>query len=122
MTEALSISIQPHNDIHFEADGNLAMARGHVAIGQHVRQRLKFWRGEWFLDTDAGVDWLNEVFNLRGDQAALADALVKAEIAGTPGVEKIESYSARYDRVSRGLKIDRIVLRVAGGSSITVQA
>jgi hypothetical protein len=116
----ISPSILPHNDIHFDATGNLVMAVDEVAIGQHVRQRLMFWKGEWFLDTEAGVDWRGEVFSLRGDQSGLADAVIKAAVAGTPGVEAIEEYSARYDRASRGIKADRIRIRVSTGKTVAL--
>ena len=116
----ISPSILPHNDIHFDAAGGLVMAVDETAIGQHVRQRLKFWRGEWFLDTQAGVDWRGEVFSLRSDQAGLADAVIKAEVAGTPGVEAIEEYSARYDRASRGIRVDRLRIRVSTGQTVAL--
>ena len=116
----ISPSILPHNDLHFDEAGSLVMAADEAAIGQHVRQRLMLWKGEWFLDTDAGVDWRGEVFSLRSDQAALADAVIKAVVAETPGVEAIEEYAAHSDRTSRGVIVDRLRIRVSGGQTLTL--
>lgn len=104
----LSPSIKPHNDLHLDAAGNLVMVQDAYAIGQHIRQRLMFWKGEWFLDLDAGVDWKNEVFARRPEQKDFADAVIKREIATTPGVVSIDEYVSRYDRATRGLIVDRV--------------
>lgn len=119
-TDIVSLSIQPHNDIHLDETGNLVMARNEVAIGQHVRQRLMFWKREWFLNLDAGIDWRGEVFSLRPEQKDLADAIIKLEISETPGVVEVEEYVSTYDRKSRGLNVERVRIRVDTGSAITV--
>mgnify|MGYP001472135756 CR=1 FL=1 len=116
----LSPSILPHNDLHIDAGGNLVMVTGAAAIGQHIRQRLMFWKGEWFLDTLAGVDWRGDVFSLQPQQKELVDATIKAEIIGTPGVVDIEEYSSRYDRANRGLIVDRVVVRVDTGATVVI--
>lgn len=117
----ISPSIKPHNDLHLDASGNLVMAVDVTAIGQHIRQRLMFWKREWFLDQDAGVDWKADVFSRRPEQKDFADAVIKLEIATTPGVVEIEEYVSRYDRVSRGLIVDRVRVRTtAGAVTVTI--
>ena len=116
----ISPSIQPHNDLHLDATSNLVMALDEVAIGQHIRQRLLFWKREWFLDLDAGIDWRADVFALRPEQKELADAVIKLEISKTPGVVEIEEYSSRYDRASRGLIVERVRVMTDTGQALTV--
>jgi hypothetical protein len=99
----VGLAIDPAtNDLYLEADGNLAMVEDAEAVGQHVRQRLKTFAGEWFIDKNAGVKWLTEVLGRRYDPA-LAEALIKAEILRTDGVTEITSFSVRFDRVERRL-------------------
>ena len=118
--DIISLSILPHNDIHLDETGNLVMAHGVEAIGQHIRQRLMFWKNEWFLDLDAGVDWRADVFSVRPDQKDLADAIIKARIVETPGVVSIEEYSSSYNRTSRGLVVERVRILTNTGEAVTV--
>lgn len=95
---------QTSGDIFLAEDGNLSMAEGAEAVGQHVRQRLGFFQGEWFLDTTAGMPWLDDILGRRYNPA-LAEAVVKAEITATHGVTEITSFSVSFARRTRGLII-----------------
>lgn len=92
------------NDLFLDSQNNLATVTGALAVGQHVRQRLMTFEGEWFLDTTAGVTWLTEIFG-RGYDPALAEAVVKAEIVETDGVKTISSFSVGFQRSRRELVI-----------------
>ena len=95
------------NDLYLAPDGNLAMVEDAHAVGQHVRQRLMTFEGEWFLDTAAGVPWLDQLLG-RSYDSALAEAVVKAEILDTDGVEEITSFSVRFNREPRNLDIHSV--------------
>jgi hypothetical protein len=92
------------NDLHFDATGNLVLVNDALAVGQHVRQRLKTFQGEWFLDITAGTPWLDQILGRHYDPA-LAEAIVKAEIMNTGGVIAITSFSVSFDRIPRRLNI-----------------
>lgn len=100
------ISLAPNDDgiydLHLDAKGALATVDGTEAIGQHIRQRLKTYQGEWFLDVRVGVPWLDQILGYRFDPT-LAEAVVKAEILSTPGVTEILSFSVKFDTVTRNL-------------------
>lgn len=95
---------QETNDVYLDTDGSLVMVNDALAVGQHVRQRLKTYRGEWFLDTTAGVPWLEQIFG-RAFDAALGEAVVKGEIFDTLGVTQITTFSIRFLRDVRALDI-----------------
>lgn len=97
-------------DIYLSDDGNLKIVEDAEAVGQHVRQRLMTFEGEWFLDREAGVTWLSEVLGFKYDPI-IAEALTKTEILNTDGVTDIESFSVRFDRDIRGLKSDNISVK-----------
>lgn len=104
----IGLAIDPDtNDLFLRSDGSLAVVTETEAVGQHVRQRLKTFFGEWFLDTTIGVRWIQEIF-ARKYNPALAEAVVKGEILATDGVESIETFSIRFDRVSRGVIITNV--------------
>lgn len=89
-------------DIYIDSTGNLATVTDAEAVGQHARQRLMTFEGEWFLDRDAGVPWIRDILGGQYD-AVLAESVIKAEILDTDGVVEINSFSVRFDRDSRGL-------------------
>lgn len=101
----VGLALDPEtNDLFKDSTGNLGIVRGAVAVGQHVRQRLKTFRGEWFLDTTAGVPWLAQIMGREYDPA-LAEAVVKAEILDTDAVTEITSFSVGFNRGTRDLQI-----------------
>lgn len=106
-------------DIYFDETGNLAMVRDTEAVGQHARQRLMTYRGEWFLNKDIGVPWLRDVLG-RGYDPALAEATIKAEVLGTDGVTAIRSFSCRFDRTKRELVAYNIEVRTEYDEVITL--
>lgn len=89
-------------DLYLEADGSLAVVRDAEAVGQHVRQRLMTYLGEWFLDRDAGVPWVRDILGHQYDPV-LAESVLKTEILNTDGVIEITSFSVRFDNSTRGL-------------------
>lgn len=95
------------NDIFLDATGNLATVTDAEAVGQHAKQRLGTFAGEWFLDNAAGVPWLSQILG-KGYDPALAEAVVKAEILDTDGVTEITSFSVSFDKTSRGVTINEV--------------
>lgn len=89
-------------DLYLDATGNLAMVYDTQAIGQHARQRLMTYEGEWFLDKDVGVPWLRDIMGRQYDPV-LAESVVKTCILETDGVTEITSFSVRFSRETRGV-------------------
>lgn len=105
MAKYVGISIKPYNDIELDATGNLKMVYDAEAVGQHARQRLSFFKGEWFLDPSVGVDWFGRILGGLPSLTPLAEAIVKATILKTPGVTAINSIDTVYDSASRGAQV-----------------
>jgi len=104
----IGLALRPNgvgiHDLALAADGNIDMVYDAEAVGQHARQRLMTYSGEWFLDTTAGVPWLQEIMG-RQYNPALAEAVVKAEVMGTHGVTGIDDFSVSFARTTRDLQI-----------------
>ena len=108
MRQHIGLALDPlTNDLFLRPNGELAVVRDAEAVGQHVRQRLKTFEGEWFLDTTAGVPWLDQILGKNYDPA-LAEAVVKAEILDTDGVTEITAFSVRFNRNIRNLDIHSV--------------
>ena len=99
---SLAFNAEGIADLHFDANSSLAIVTDAHAVGQHVRQRLKTYHGEWFLDTEAGTPWLEQVLG-KGYDPALAEAVIKKRILETHGVAEITALSTKYDRNIRQL-------------------
>jgi len=106
MAKYVGLAIKPFNDLELTEDGNLRLVYDAEAIGQHARQRLTFYRGEWFLDPEVGVGWFGRVMGAQGQRnTAVAEALIKAAILKTPGVTGIVSIDTIFDKASRGVQV-----------------
>ena len=122
MREHFGPAIDPAtNDLFLATDGNLATVTRAQAVAQHVRQRLKSFSGEWFLDTTAGVPWLDQVLGRQYDPA-LAESVIKAEILNTDGVTEITSFSVRFDRTKRALEAYNITVLTIYDEEVNVSA
>lgn len=101
---------QSTNDLQIAADGNLVMVRDAHAVGQHARQRLQTFEGEWFLDGTVGVPWLTQILG-KGYDPALSEAVVKATLLATDGVIDITSFSVGFNQPTRGLNIRGVEIK-----------
>lgn len=111
----LALDARTH-DLFLAPDGNLAMAEDNEAIAQHVKQRLLFYRGEWFLDTEAGVPWFQEIF-VRPHNDGIIEALIKREILDTDGIAELTEFKMQVD----GRKRSITVLEAVGRSVLDEQ-
>jgi len=106
-----TISMRPNDqgihDLYLNEDGSLAMAFDADAVGQHTRQRTMAFKGEWFLNANVGVPWLQDIMGKSYDPA-LYESLVKSVVKKTDGVRKITSFSIKFNRVTRGVDASRI--------------
>lgn len=98
---------QDTNDLYLDQYGNLAIVQNAHAVGQHVRQRLLTFSGEWFLDINVGVPWLDQLLG-RNYDPALAEAVVKAEILDTDAVVEVTAFSVRFLNDPRNLDIHSV--------------
>ena len=96
-------------DVYLDDTNSLAMVYDAEAVGQHARQRLMSFYGEWFLDNTKGVQWIRDILGKQYD-AVLAESVLKAEILDTDGVTEITEFSVRFDREVRGLSAYDIVV------------
>ena len=80
------------------------------AVAQCAKTRLGFWLGEWFLDTTDGTPWETKV--LGKYTAPVRDAVIRARILGTLGVNRIISYYSNFNPRTRawsaGVVLDTI--------------
>jgi hypothetical protein len=110
------------NDVHFSS---LKIAKGDDAIAQKLRQRLRFFKGEWFLDTRLGVPYLREaggiVFGVKGPNVPAINAVFRQVILSVPQITKIQSLTFTVDTKARKGTLDFVAL-LDDGRTLTADA
>lgn len=117
---AAMLAFQASNDLTLDETGNLHLVYDAEAVGQHARQRLMFFKGEWFLDAGVGVDWFGQVLGFAQSRMQVAEAIVKRVILQTPGVTALEGVSTTYDRAVRGVRVSDIHVATIFDESVEV--
>lgn len=59
------------------------------AVTQELRQKLHFFKGEWFLDQREGIPYYEEVFK-KNPNVDILRTIFREVILGTNGIESIE--------------------------------
>lgn len=90
------------NDLHFSS---LQIAKGDDAIAQKLRQRLRFFLGEWFLDTRLGIPYLRDaggiILGVKGPNIPAIESVFRKAILSVPQIFRILSLTLTVDRPSR---------------------
>lgn len=84
---------------------DLQLVGGAEQVRQQLLIKLKLWKGEWFLDTEFGTPYLQEIL---GKQLTLSGALaaVRASILEVEGVRQILLFDYSFSNSTRRLSID----------------
>jgi len=73
-------------------------------VAQNIKIRLLFLFGEWFLDTDFGVKYIEEIM-VKTPSLPQIDTIIKATIIETTDVIDIIEYQSEFDNVLRKMSI-----------------
>src|SRR5579872_324842 len=87
-------------------------------VQQKILTGLKLWRGEWFLDSTAGMPWSQQVLGRNPQQ--VYDAAIQRQILSTKGVASIVSYSSSLNPVTRALNVSCTVQTIYGNVAISL--
>ena len=82
-------------------------------ILQNILQRIRMFKGEWFLDTNSGFPWLQQVL-VKNPNLGDIDALLQNMIMGTPGVTSLTSFSTKLDKATRVLYLSFEAITTSG--------
>jgi len=94
------LKLDVNNDLQIvNGDLTLTTTRTEIAA-QTLGITLKTYRGEWFLNSDFGVPYLQEIIGV-AKKKEVVDRIFLAEIANNAYVDNINSYTSFYDRDDR---------------------
>ena len=74
-------------------------------VRQQLLIKLKLWQGEWFLDTEFGTPYLQQIL---GKQLTLSGALaaLRKSILEVEGARQILSFSYKFNNSTRKLEVE----------------
>lgn len=81
------------------------------ATAQNIRTRLMLLQGEWFMDTDAGLPYLQR-FAQKPTDLAYAESVIKKTILETEGVKALAAFSMVFDGNTRQLVVQATVTTI----------
>lgn len=99
----MDLKLDAFGDLDIGAD-DLQLISGPEAVSQHLRIRLRLFKGEWFLDTRIGVPYFQRLLGAKTSGAAVK-ALFRKAILGTPGVKGVTALAIDYDNPTRRLTV-----------------
>lgn len=85
--------------------GNLRFVRGADAVAQHLKIRLRFVKGEWFLDQRVGIPYRSQIWVKNPNLAAIRTTYRRA-ILTTPGVDTLERIDLTFDAPTRTMRLE----------------
>lgn len=88
--------------------GDLLVIDNAERVAQQILITLREWAGEWFLNTDDGIPYLEYVLVKTPNQAHIRQILSEA-ILSVDGVNEISSLELSYRRVERSLAVEYVV-------------
>ena len=89
------------------------------SLAQRLKIRLAMFKGEWFLDTDFGIPYFQEIF-VKGMTKDQLDAIFMAKIRATPSILALSSFSSTLVGASRAYQMQFTVTTTNGTQAITL--
>ena len=83
-------------------NNNLVLATGTDALIDRLKTNLKLYKGDWYLDTNLGVPYIEKVFKKQTNVGALYSIFGNI-ILGTEGVKSINKLQFDQDKETRKL-------------------
>ena len=97
----MDLKLDGNGDLAIE-NNDLVLISGLDAIAQDCRIKLKFFKGEWFLDTRIGVPYFQSIL---GKKSNTVSAILRKAILEVPGILSITSFEPTYDSIERELRV-----------------
>lgn len=100
-----SLALNSDNDLCFE-DFRLKTVSSNDEIVQKVRVRLRFFKGEWFLNTEHGIPYFQDILGQKEININIIQQIFKQNILEINGITSIIEFELDYNSASRELTLD----------------
>lgn len=114
-TDPVDIKLDEDGDIDMDPELGFTFVSGIDGIAQLVKIALRLFRGEWFLDLDAGVPYFQTILGFKYDAAALRGEIERAVVV--PEVVSIAEITLEFDGATRTASV-AVDLRTRFGDTV----
>jgi hypothetical protein len=101
----MDLQIDNTNDLVF-TNGDLVVLDGVDAIVQQIGIRLRYIKGEWFINPSEGMPYYDSILGQKAPNLAAVVALFRRVILDTPGVVAVSGLTVQYDPNERTLTVN----------------
>jgi hypothetical protein len=106
--------------------GDLKLTDGQVrltqtfkqGVAQHLRIRLQFFFGEWFLDVREGVPYFQKIFVKAPDLGKIA-GIFRRVILETPGIVALDNLLLDFNAATRILSVSSFNAKLSDNTTLT---
>lgn len=99
-------------------NSDLAIVDRQDAVKENIKQRLRLFLGEWFLDTASGIPYYQDVLK-KNPNPVIVQGVFQDAIINTPGVLELLDFQLNYSRSARTLEITFSVRTTTGQIDFT---
>ncbi len=98
------LKLDSTGDLLIEDDA-FQLVDGDDAIVQHLSIRLRFFKGEFFLDTRLGIPYFDQVL-IKNPSLVAIRGILREAILETPGIASLDAFSTAFDAATRKLTVE----------------
>lgn len=102
--DLFDLAIDPITGDLLNENNDLSIVKGVDSLNQRLRQRLRFFVNEWFLDQIAGLPFYTDIL-IKTPNIDSIDSIIKAEIKETESIIEIIEYDSVLDSALRGFTV-----------------
>ena len=106
------------HDLDLTSQG-LQIVQGADRVRQNILIKLRLWVGEWFLDTEYGTPYLEDILGKRISLGG-SIAAIRASILEVDGVDAITEFNYSFNRKTRTLDYNFVASTPFGLVRVTV--
>lgn len=100
---AMIFKLDKNDDMAVE-NGSWVMIEGDEEIEQNLKQRLRYFLGEWFLDQRNGIPYFEQIL-IKNFNPNIVDAIFKNTVLATPGIIELTSFLIDFDSKLRKMSL-----------------
>ena len=106
--------------------GDLKLTSGQVrltqtfkqAVAQHLRIRMQFFYGEWFLDVKEGIPFFERVL-IKNPSLPKISNIFRRVIVETPGIVAVDNLQLTLDNATRVLTVGSFLAKLSNDETLT---
>lgn len=109
MSEIYRADLAVNNEGYLvEENGDLLEVYNDEQLRQQVIARLKFFKGEYFLNRREGIPYYDYIL-VKNPNLDLINAIMRLQVKKIPGIFSIDFLTLEFNRKERKLKINMLV-------------